>query len=309
MDLGQYPGDYIEYFGGNSFYFKEELEETLQDRGATYSTDDLEEIFKPFLDPHIRRVIENFERPKSRLQQWGTCSDQEILKHQQALHSFDKSRLHYLRCGQVNIGNLDGQPLKFFSVLFEKSRDEIENIIGEKEQILPPNEIRRYLYAALRLNNYFSNLLTRHQPEILDPLEVDHYFLEEICKINSDETFFKGVDFPDPASLHPYLVKYVILYFDHTFDPGLVWDEYMQEFKWRHQFYRRPATGAGATMAEKEACQCLGITREELRKMDLRQLTRLYRKLAKQSHPDIGGDKKTFIKIKEAYESLSTRKC
>ncbi|MCG6918575.1 MAG: J domain-containing protein [Deltaproteobacteria bacterium] len=309
MDLGRYPGDYIEYFGGNSFYFKEELEETLQDKGATYSTDDLEEIFKPFLDPHIRRIIENFERPKSRLQQWRTCSGQEILKHQRALHSFDKSRLHYLRCGQVNVGNLDEVPLKFFSVLFEKSRDEIENIIDAKEHILHPSEIRRYLYAALRLQTYFSHLLTRHQPEILDPLQVDHHFVEEICKINSDEAFFQGVDFTDPTSLHPYLMKYVILYFDHTFDPGLAWDEYMQEFKWRHQFYRRSSSSGVATMGDKEACQCLGITQEELRNMDLKQLTRHYRKLAKKAHPDIGGDEKSFIKIKEAYESLSTKKC
>ena len=309
MDLGQYPGDYIEYFGGNSFYFKEELEETLLDKGVTYSTDDLEEIFKPFLDPHIRRIIENFERPGSRLKQWSVCPDEEILKHQSGLHPFDKRRLYYLRCGQVNIPNLDEHPLKFFSVLFEKSRDEIEHIIAETELLLRPNEIRRYLYAALHLQTHFSHLLTRHLPEILDPLQVDHHFLEEICKINSDEAFFTGVEFTDPTSLHPYLVKYVILYFDHAFDPGLAWDEHMQRFKWRHQFYRRPSSTGAATMADKEACQCLGLTQEELRKMDLKQLTRHYRKLAKKAHPDIGGDEKTFIKIKEAYESLSTKKC
>ena len=309
MDLGRYPGDYIEYFGGNSFYFKEELEETLLDKGVTYSTDDLEEIFKPFLDPHIRRIIENFERPGSRLKQWSVCPDEEILKHQSALHSFDKRRLYYLRCGQVNIPNLDDHPLKFFSVLFEKSRDEIEHIIAETELLLRPNEIRRYLYAALHLQTHFSHLLTRHQPEILDPLQVDHHFLEEICKINSDEPFFTGVEFTHPISLHPYLVKYVILYFDHAFDPGLAWDEHMQKFKWSHQFYRRPSSTGAATMADKEACQCLGLTQEELRKMDLKQLTRHYRKLAKKAHPDIGGDEKTFIKIKEAYESLSTKKC
>ncbi|MGD8432502.1 MAG: J domain-containing protein [Syntrophobacterales bacterium] len=309
MDLGQYPGDYIEYFGGNAFYFKEELEETLQDKGVTYSTDDLEEIFKPFLDPDIRRIIENFERPKSRLKQWSTCSDKEILKHQRGLHSFDKRRLHYLRCGQVNIGNLDRLPLKFFSVLFEKSRDEIEQVFGEKEQILRPDEIRRYLYAALRLQTHFSHLLTRHQPEILDPLKLDQHFLEEICILNSDKTFFRGVESTDPASLHPYLAKYVILYFDHAFHPELAWDEYMQEFRWRHQFYRRTSSTAGATLPEEEACQCLGITQEELRKMDLQQLTSHFRKLAKKAHPDVGGDEKTFVKIKEAYESLATTKC
>jgi hypothetical protein len=309
MDLGQCPGDYIEYFGGNGFYFKEELEDTLQDRGATYSTDELEESFKPFLAPHIRRIIENFERPKSRLKHWSGRSRQEILKHQRLLHPFDKRRLHYLRCGQVNIGNLDGVPLRFLSVLFEKSRDEIEHYIGEREHILRPSEIRRYLYAAFDLQRYFRQLLIRYQPEMLDPLKVDHYFLEEICKLNSEESFFKGVDFTDAASLHPYLVKYVILYFDNAFDPGLMWDEYTQEFRWRHQFYRRPTSSAGSTMANKEACQCLGITQEQLRKMNLEQLTRHYRKIAKSTHPDVGGDEKNFVKIKEAYESLATKKC
>jgi hypothetical protein len=152
-------------------------------------------------------------------------------------------------------------------------------------------------------------LLTRHEPEILDPLKVDHYFLEEVCKLNSDETFFKGVGRADPVSLHPYLIKYVILYFDHTFDPSLAWDEYMQEFRWRRQFYRRPPSSTSATMAEKEACVCLCITQEEFRKMDLKQLTRHYRKLAKRAHPDVGGEEKDFVKIKEAYESLMTKKC
>ena len=309
MDLGQYPGDYIEYFGDNSFFFKEELEETLQDKGVDYTDDDLEEIFKPFLDPHIRRIVENFERPGSRLKQWSTRSDAEILKYQNALHPFDKRRLHYLRCGQVNIADLDGDPRRFFSVLFEKSRDEIEHFIGEKELILPPNEICRYLYAALRLQIHFSHLLTRHEPEMLDPLKVDHYFMEEVCKLNANEIFFKGVERADSAFLHPYLVKYVILYFDHSFDPSLAWDEVMQEFRWRHQFYRRPPSPTAATMTEKEACLCLCITQEEFCKMDLKQLTRHYRKLAKKAHPDVGGEEKAFVKIKEAYESLMTNKC
>jgi DnaJ-class molecular chaperone len=62
-------------------------------------------------------------------------------------------------------------------------------------------------------------------------------------------------------------------------------------------------------MANKEACQCLGITQEQLRKMNLEQLTRHYRKIAKSTHPDVGGDEKNFVKIKEAYESLATKKC
>ncbi len=304
MDLGSDPGEYIEYFGGNSFYFKEELEEILQHREVEYSTDDLEEIFKPFLDPHIRRILENFERPGSRLKQWHARSGEEILKHQRDLHPFDKRRLHYLRCGRVNIGNLDERPAKFFSILFEKSRDEIEHIIGETERVLRPSEIRRYLYAALHLQPYFRHLLTRHQPEALDPRKVDHYFLEEICMLNSDDTFFKGIDRVDSSLLHPYLVKYVILYFDHAFDPGLVWDEYVQDFRWRHQFYQPPPSSVGTTMTHKQACQCLGITPEDFRNMDRQKLTSCYRKLAKKAHPDMGGDEETFVEIREAYECL-----
>jgi hypothetical protein len=207
------------------------------------------------------------------------------------------------------MGNLDGQPLKLFRVLFEKSRDEIEHVIHGMEQVLRPTEIRRYLYTALHLQIYFRHLLTRHQPEILDPRKVDEYFLMEICRLNDDETFFAGVDHFDLSSLHPYLVKYVILYFDHAFDPGLVWDEHVQDFRWRHQFYRPPPSSVGSTMGEEEACQCLGITPERFLEMDRHELTRCYRKLAKKAHPDVGGDDETFVEIKEAYECLLRRKC
>ena len=309
MDLGPDPEAYIEYFGGNSFCFKEELEQTLLDQGVKYSIDELEEILIPFLDPEIRRIVEMFNRSGTKKGRWHGCPTEELLKHHRALHPFDKRRIHYLRCGQVNTGNLHARPWKFLNVLLEKSRDEIEHVIHGMEQVLRPNEIRRYLYTALHLQTHFRHLLTRHQPEVLDPREVDQYFLLEICRLNDDTTFFSGVDRSDSSSLHPYLVKYVILYFDNAFDPGLVWDEHVQDFRWRHQFYRPPPSSAGSTMGEEEACQCLGITPEDFLKMDRFELTGCYRKLAKRTHPDVGGDEGTFVEIKEAYECLLRRKC
>jgi hypothetical protein len=58
----------------------------------------------------------------------------------------------------------------------------------------------------------------------------------------------------------------------------------------------------------REACQNLRISPEDFQKMGRRDLTRCYRKLAKETHPDRGGDKGDFVKIKEAYECLLVRK-
>jgi len=308
MDLGPDPGEYIEYPGGNGFYIHETVEEKLRARGTDFSYDDLEAVFIPFLDPHIRRIVERFQTPAASRKRWRDCSDHELLKHHRKLHSFDKRRLHYLRCGRVNIGDVDSKPWKFLNVLLEKSRDEMESFFDRMELELPVQEIRRYLYAALHLQTHFRHLLTRNQPEFLDPVKVEHYFLEDLCRLNRDEGFFRGVEKHDPGKLHPYLVKYLVLYFDHTFDPRLAWDEVVGDFVWRHQFYRKPHSHAGMSPSEREACQRIGLTLAEFQKMDRRELIRHYRRMAKKSHPDTGGDKEAFVHIKAAFECLLRRK-
>ena len=308
MDLGFDPGDYIEYPGGNSFFIHESVEEEIRSKTANFSYDELEAVFIPFLDPYIRRIVERFQSAGNSQKRWRHCSAEELLKHHRELHSFDKRRLHYLRCGRVNIGDVDGKPWKFLNVLLEKSRDEMECFFDRMEGNLPAHELRRYLYTALHLETHFRHLLTRNQPEFLDPKKVDHYFLEDLCRLNRDEMFFRGVKKHDPGRLHPYLVKYLILYFDHTFDPRLAWDEVVGDFVWRHQFYTKPQKHAGMSASEKAACQRLGITLVDFQKMDRRELIRRYRRMAKKSHPDTGGDKESFVHIKAAYECLLRRK-
>lgn len=304
MDLGPEPGAYIEYPGGNGFYINEAVEDQLRASGASYSDNDLEALFIPFLDPYIRRIVERFQSGSSSRERWRGFSSEELMKYHQELHAFDKRRLHYLRCGRVNTGDLDSKPWKFLNVLLEKSRDEIESLMEGMERELPPDEIRRYLYTALDLQTHFRHLLTRYQPEALDPEKVDHYFLENLCQLNRDERFFRGVEDHDPNTLHPYLVKYLILYFDNVFDPRMAWDEYVGDFIWRHQFYRRAPTHTGMSTSEKEACELLGISLGDFQKMDRNELTRCYRRLAKETHPDTGGDQESFVDIKAAYESL-----
>jgi hypothetical protein len=304
LDLGPHPEKYIEYPGGNSFYIKETLVDALSDMGKGDTTDALEEILRPFLDPRIRRIIERFERPKNPVKKWReACSKNTLLAYQRNLHPFDKRRLHYLRFGRIRIGDLDARPRSFLYVLFEKSRDEIEHLIEEMERDLPPHELHPYLYTALRLQDHFRHLLTRYHPSAMDPEKLDKCFLDALCRLNEEEMFLRGVPHSEQDCLHPYLVKYLILYFDHSMGSDTVGDEYVSDFIWRHRFHRNPRASQPAT-SQKTACRILGISLTEFQQMDRQTLARRYRRLAKKTHPDRGGDKALFVKIKSAYEDL-----
>lgn len=307
FDLGEDPRNFIHYPGGNGFYFSPEVEEALSAKGVAYSSDDLEDVFLPFLEPGTRRVIEAFRRHSGgSSRRWGSCSAAELLELQSELHSFGKRRLHYLRCGRVDIGELEGRPWKFLNVLLGKSRDEIEYTLESMERQLRPHEYRTYLFTALHLQSYFPNHLLRHQPAALDGEKIDELFEEELCRLNADQKFFRGVDDGLGKGLHSYLVKYVILYFDHDFDRGNRFAEAARQFTWRRPFQGAAQSRVGMAMAD--ACRCLGICEAELEKMNRAELIRHYRVQAKKAHPDAGGDHEEFIRMTEAYELLLARK-
>jgi hypothetical protein len=304
IDLGPDPGTYIEYPGGNSFHVKESLLERVQDMAERFSEDELEALLMPFLDPHIRRIVERFERPGESPKPWRSLSPDEVLAQQKKLHNFDKRRFHYLRFGRVQMGDLDRRPWRFLQILSEKSRDEIEAMMEQMEFVLKPHERRAYVYTAFQLQNHFQHLLTRNHPSALDPEKVDESFMEEICRLNRDKLFFKGVAPHDHQSLHPYLIKYLILYFDNDFVPGTFWNQYVKDFMWQHQFHRKPNSHSRRSVSHEAACRCLEISLEDFKKMDREKLTRCYRRLAKKTHPDRGGDGERFVEIKSAYETL-----
>lgn len=308
VDLGPDPEQRIVYPGGNSFYVDESLEEGIRAMGSAVDSDELERLFRPFIDPEIRRIVEMFERPRRNDRPEQRLGRDELLGAQQRLHPFDKRRLHYLRCGRVDIGNLDARPWKFLNVLLHKSRDELEHLLEEMEADLPPHEFRDYIYTGLNMERHFSHLLTRHQPAAMDPENLDAYLVEDLCRLNRDAAFFRGVGRHDPETLHPYLTKYLILYFDNPFDPQNFWRENVEDFIWKHRFYQPPRTRTTVSMPEEEACRCLGIGPRDFRKMDLKALRRCYRKRAKESHPDRGGDPAAFIRITQAYERLVSLK-
>ena len=306
LDLGPDPGEHIEYPGGNSFYVKEYVEDQLASLGAHYSLDEIERVFVPFLRPEIRRVYEMFDRSEAP-KKWKQLTKEQLFERQKSLHFFDKRRIHYLRCGRVDIGTLDARPWGFLNPLLDKSRDEIENLMEEMEKALPPHEVRPYLYTSLYMQKHFDHLLTKNHPSALDPEKVDKFFVEDICLLNKDMHFFEGVEDHDPSVLHPYLVRYVVMYFDTSWDQMHFWQDPVEGFIGTHRFYRKGNYSSKFSSDEKKACEKLGIKMDQLGKMDKAELSRIYRLKAKESHPDAGGSGEAFLEIKEAYECLLRR--
>lgn len=306
MDLGPNPGDYIEYPGGNGFYFKAELEEALEAGGVGCTSEDLDYIFLPFLKPDIRRIIERSYNPYGPQRFSKACPREELAEHQSELHSFDKRRLHFLRFGRVDIGQLEGRSWKFLDILSCKCRDEIETIIDSMESALRPHETGSYIFTALHLQSYFPGHLLRNQPEGLDQEKLDNILLEEICSLNEDSSFFAGVHERTRGTLHPFLRKYVILYFDHEYSPHVPWSEYIRRFQERHRAFGgiplRPS------MHVDEALKVLDVSPEDFQGMTRGELARWYRDRAKKKHPDRGGDHEAFIRLTSAYEALLTKK-
>jgi hypothetical protein len=243
--------------------------------------------------------VERFQRTDPVRKTYKSYSREELFRRQQALHDFDKRRIHYLRFGRVEIGNLDTRPWPFLNVLLDKSRDEIEQVLEDMERVLSPWETRPYLYTALRCQSEFGHLLTRNRPDALDPERVDEVFVQKLCDVNADASFFPGVGNHDPDRLHDYLVRYLILYFDQPVQGP--WREYVEDFIRKS----RPFPFNGEV---KEACRLLGIEPGAFHAMDRRKLTRVYRAKAKEAHPDRGGKNEAFVRVRAAYELLLKRK-
>ena len=65
FDLGTRPDEHLVYPGGNAFYVNPDIEDHLEASGVDLQTDDLEDIFWPFIKPRIQHALEHF-RNRSR---------------------------------------------------------------------------------------------------------------------------------------------------------------------------------------------------------------------------------------------------
>ena len=298
FDLGTDPAKYIIYPGGNAFYIDETVDDRLRSLSRNYSVDDLDDIFWCFLKPEIRAALEPY-RHMGGTSRRRTGKEKEE-NRQNKFHIFDKRRAHYLKFGYIDQGRIGRLPPKLFNKLKNKSRDELEQDFMGMERDLDRSEFKTYVYVIFDLQKYFTELIAKSMPEGLNQNKVDQYFLEEICRLNSDSDFWSGMD--TEGNLHEYLIRYVIMFFDSEYGRSSFLDDYIRDYMDSKRAYIPPHRKSSVIL--KEASTIFGVKEDDLKKMSRQGLTRLYRRMAQNLHPDKGGEKEKFVKLSEAYHEL-----
>jgi hypothetical protein len=300
-DLGRSPWEYIQYPGGNSFYIDERVTDQLDALDVAYDLCELDELLWGFVKYDIRQKLEPFHCRGVRKK--PPKGDKEKTGEQQ-FQIFDKRRLYYLRSGVVDQRRIGRVPLRTFSALLCKSRDEIEQYFLQLEKSLEPKEYKQYVYVIFDLQRRFSGMSAQLAPHALDQDELDGNFIKDLCRLDSDEFFWAG--FQREKQLHEYLVRYAVMFFDYEFDGGSAWDEYLQNFMNSKRFHRPPPPKATVEMTV--VVEIFGVTEKELHEMNKNDLTKLYRQKAHELHPDKGGEHDEFVRLSEVYDQLLREK-
>ena len=302
FDLGTDPAGYIIYPGGKAFYIDETVDDKLRTLSQDYSVEDLDDIFWCFLKPEIRVALEPY-RHKGGTSKKRTNKEKEE-KRQNEFHIFDKRRLHYLKFGQIDQGRIGRMNPKIFNKLTNKSRDELEQYFMEMERVLDRSEFKTYVYVIFDLQKHFTELVAKLMPQGLNQNKVDQYFLEGICRLNSDRDFWSGMD--TEGNLHEYLIRYVIMFFDSEYGRSFFLEDYIRDYMDSKRRYVPPSRSTSVVL--DEASTIFGVKKDVLRKMSKKDLTRIYRQMAQKLHPDKGGEKEKFVKLSEAYNELLKNK-
>jgi hypothetical protein len=307
FDLGENPGDYIVYPGGNAFYFDPDLVADLEAKGVADADRKLEVLLLNFLPADIQRIIVQMTRLGRKRRR--DLSREAMARAQERLHLFDRRRMFFLRFGRMDDPRAATRPHRFLNALIDKSRDETEYYIRSLENKLRPHEKKHYVYHALDLSGYFPGHFSRLFPEGLDPEELDRAFMTEICKLNADEVFLgPQAGETGAGGLHEYLRPYALLWFDHEFimrSPGQrVFGDFMNQQARRPPPPPPPASAVGL----ETALAVFSLTREAWVRATRDELAGIYRRLALLCHPDQGGDSEKFLELNEAFRKLTENK-
>ncbi len=286
VDLGDDPSVFIRYPGGKSFYVDEALEEEIRSKGVVTDQWELERIFFKFVKPEVREYLRPFvfRRVGSAVK----LPREEQLRLQRSFHPFDVRRLIFIKFGASDPDRLLRRPLPFLNVLKDKSRDEIEQLIWEKEERLKSKEVIPYIYASFGLWKKFRTKLTRFLPEAQRMEEMDEAFLECFCEVVRDPAYRMGLS--EDTVIKDYLFRYVSLYFDRTQEVVRILSEVSERRVRSSVLY--------------EASEEFGISVERLLRMSRKELLSLFRERAKRLHPDVGGSKEEFVKLRALFERL-----
>ena len=302
FDLGGDPGRYIERLSDDICYFSAELEDRLQQETSEDASLILEELLWDFLPAEEQTRLSIFRhRGKARV---SALSEGERSAIEKDIHLFDRRRLYYLRYGAVDQSRIFRLNPKLYRPLLNKCRDEREFYLLDLEKALQHNELRTYVFAIFDLQRHFTESFSATMPEALDQIDIADFFIEEICSLNDDKSFWRTGT--GGTSLHDHLIRSMIMFFDHGYGRRSLFDDFVREFMGRHRAFYWPEKKP--TVSTGQAEKIFQRKWQKLQKMSRRELTRLYRERAKELHPDSGGNHEQFIELNGAYASLMARK-
>lgn len=295
-DLGRDPSRFIVYSDETSFLIDEDFLRGLRQQGVRAPDNELEDLLFPFVDPYIQNRLRPF-RNRSKYRNWEPVGSHMRERAMAETHIVDRRRLHFLRLGRTSAETIAKTPA-IYSVLLDKSRDEIEQLIMQREQALPAREYQQYLFALFDLHRHFNESYARSMPEALNREQLDDLFVDAVCRLNDDQGFWQG--FPRGDGLPSYLIRYLVMYFDAAPD-GPIFRAGFSRSRSRRTF-RSASVSSG--MSRQQAMAMFGLSSAQLTSLRKADLTRLYRRKAQELHPDKGGDTGQFIRLTAAYDAL-----
>jgi hypothetical protein len=203
----------------------------------------------------------------------------------------------------MNQSNLSNMPAGLFKCLQHKSRDEIEQYFLHEERILKQHELKRYVITIFDLQQFLESACIQGRHEDMSQEGMDLYFTQAVCRLNDDSVFWRGT--ADASGLKDYLIRYVIMYFDHAFPDKRPSRDNLYEFVNRHRRYVPPRK---VQESMQEACRLFETDWNAIKQMNRRDFSRLYRRQALKHHPDQGGSEKTFVRLTRLYRQLLRKK-
>ncbi len=291
--LGPKPGAWIDYPGGNAWHVCPDLVHRISRKARQLDPEVLEDLFWPFVRSDIRQATAHF-RERDKTATYRRMTREEKASVARTTHAFDKRRAHFLKFGNMDQGPLVNMPPALFRTLQGKCRDEIEQDFIQQETRLSHRELKSYVYTIFDLQRFFKGFLAKKMPHALDQGKVDAFFIQEICCLN--QRLFR-----QSSHLHDYLIRYVVMFFDHPYGDTVLLEEMERDFRFRSRFFHHPPKPA---VSRSRAREIFNLTAAELTVMDKPSLARKFRKLARKHHPDRGGSHDRFVELSEAYQTL-----
>nr|WP_319493382.1 DnaJ domain-containing protein [uncultured Desulfobacter sp.] len=295
FDLGPCPGAWIDYPGGNAWYLNPDLESRISTLANTFDSEQLEDLFWPFIRPAIRRATQTFRHRGFKHYKPLTRCQKEAVARQ--AHAFDKRRAHFLKFGTMDQGPMVNMPAVLFRQLHNKSRDEIEQHFMDQERVMPAKELKSYVYTVLDLHRFFQGFMAKQMPQALDQEKVEEFFIQELCRLNKELFGMTG-------RLHEYLIRYAVMFFDHTYADSVLLDDMVKDFQFRQRSRWNKPPSAPQQIKLSQAFKLFNLTTKALEAMNKKDLSREFRRLARQHHPDRGGSHDKFVELNNAYQAL-----